>query len=65
MSLTASIASLLRADHGDPFALLGLHEEAGHFVVRIFQPGARAIVVKEIGGMREWPAERVDNADAR
>jgi 1,4-alpha-glucan branching enzyme len=62
MSLTASIASLLRADHGDPFALLGLHEDAGHLVVRIFQPGARAIVVKEIGGMREWPAERVDDA---
>jgi len=34
------IARLVAAKHPDPFALLGLHEAAGGFVIRAFVPGA-------------------------
>ena len=43
----AAILALLRADHADPFGLLGMHQAApgGPVVVRAFLPGARAVHV--------------------
>ena len=32
--------AIVSGSHGDPFAVLGLHEQAGRFVLRVFQPGA-------------------------
>ena len=40
-----SIAALMRGDHGDPFAVLGLHAEDGAWVMRAVLPGARAVDV--------------------
>ncbi|HWL52808.1 MAG TPA: 1,4-alpha-glucan branching protein GlgB [Chthoniobacteraceae bacterium] len=42
------LESLLAARHGDPFAVLGLHEAEGHFVVRVFRPDARHVVVEAL-----------------
>ena len=39
------IAAIVAARHGDPFAFLGMHEEAGGFVVRAMLPGASAVGV--------------------
>ncbi len=37
----AAVEALVRGDHGDPFALLGMHEApGGGLVVRTFQPRA-------------------------
>ena len=55
-----AIDAITRADHGDPFAVLGLHGSSGEFAVRAFRPDARAMEVREIGGKeRTWRAERV------
>jgi 1,4-alpha-glucan branching enzyme len=40
-----AIAALLRAEHGDPFSFLGLHEEQQGLIVRTFQPGAARVWV--------------------
>ncbi|MDQ4106603.1 MAG: 1,4-alpha-glucan branching enzyme, partial [Actinomycetota bacterium] len=44
--------TIVAGDHGDPFSVLGLHEEDGaELVVRTFQPGARSVrVVSADGG---------------
>ncbi|WP_373186897.1 1,4-alpha-glucan branching protein GlgB [Halopseudomonas sp.] len=39
----AAIEALERAEHGDPFALLGPHKEGGATVVRTYQPGALGV----------------------
>ena len=55
-----AIDSLLRADHGDPFAILGMHGSDGQFSVRVFRPDAAGVEVREIGGAaRTWRAERL------
>ncbi len=36
----AAIEALVRGDHGDPFALLGVHDAAEGVVIRTFQPHA-------------------------
>jgi 1,4-alpha-glucan branching enzyme len=55
-----AIASLLRADHGDPFSLLGIHGDDGELVLRVFRPDAASVEVHEIGGAaRSWRAEKV------
>ena len=56
MSLSADIASLLRADHGDPFAVLGRH--GGR--VRVLRPDAKAVEV--LCGAGTFPAKRLDDA---
>jgi 1,4-alpha-glucan branching enzyme len=54
------IASLLRADHGDPFAILGMHGSEGTLALRVFRPDVAGVEVREIGGKaRSWKAERV------
>jgi 1,4-alpha-glucan branching enzyme len=37
--------AVVRAEHGDPFGFLGLHEEDGQLVVRSMQPRATAVSV--------------------
>ena len=51
-----AVASLLHADHGDPFSLLGRHGDE----VRIFRPDARECTVLLAG--QEFPAKRIDTA---
>jgi 1,4-alpha-glucan branching enzyme len=48
----AEIESLVRADHGDPFAVLGQHQdpEDGAVSVRVLMPQARAVRVVEAAG---------------
>jgi 1,4-alpha-glucan branching enzyme len=40
-----AITALMQAEHGDPFAVLGIHAEAGATVVRALLPGATAVMV--------------------
>ncbi|UXY14866.1 1,4-alpha-glucan branching protein GlgB [Chitiniphilus purpureus] len=52
-SLSApEIDALMRANHADPFAVLGLHEAGGKLVLRTLQPGATAVTVVEAKGGR-------------
>ncbi|MDR1163965.1 MAG: 1,4-alpha-glucan branching protein GlgB [Candidatus Accumulibacter sp.] len=40
----ADIVALSRGEHGDPFAVLGVHADGeGRFLLRSFQPGAKAV----------------------
>ena len=45
--IPASIESLLRADHADPFSVLGMHQSVsdGPVTVQVLLPGARAVEV--------------------
>ena len=40
-----AVDALVRADHGDPFALLGMHESGAELVVRVFRPDAAGVEV--------------------
>jgi len=40
-----ALTALVEGRHGDPFAVLGPHHDAGRTVVRTFQPGARGVAV--------------------
>jgi 1,4-alpha-glucan branching enzyme len=56
-----AVAALVAAEHGDPFALLGLHEVApGLWEVRAFLPEARAAFVETDGA--SVPMERRHDA---
>src|SRR5512134_3833566 len=47
----AGLEALVRGDHGDPFGILGPHEEGGSLVVRTFQPqAARAWLIDASSG---------------
>ena len=41
--LRNALQALLRAEHADPFALLGPQQDAEGAVIRTFQPGARQV----------------------
>src|SRR5436190_12774723 len=43
--LEPSTRAILNATHGDPFAVLGPHVEAGRLVIRAFLPRASAVRV--------------------
>ena len=43
-----NLYSLLRADHGDPFAVLGMHQVADHLAIRVFRPDASEVVVQDV-----------------
>jgi len=54
---TEAIDALARADHGDPFAVLGMHGSDGALAIRVFRPDVAAVEVREIGGAaRSWRA---------
>jgi 1,4-alpha-glucan branching enzyme len=61
-SLESELATLLRAEHPDPFSLLGPHEVerggARRIVIRVLQPHAESVAV--VIGNEEIPAERVN-----
>src|SRR3954470_11987743 len=51
-----AIDAIVGAYHGDPFALLGMHEVGDQLVVRVFRPDARAVTVLDRNdGSREYP----------
>ncbi len=41
----ATVDALFRADHTDPYAILGLHDHDGRQIVRTLQPGAQHVAV--------------------
>jgi len=51
--LPADIQALMRAEHGDPFAVLGPHETADGLEVRALMPGARQVAV--VHSRTGWP----------
>ena len=53
-------AALIAADHGDPFAVLGLHEAGGRLVLRALVPGATTLwVIDRSSGVRVAELPRV------
>ena len=57
-SVDAEVQALIRAEHGDPFAFLGAHEQDGRVLVRTWQPGALEVELldtqgQSLGFMRE------------
>ncbi len=53
-----TIDAIRGAYHGDPFAVLGMHQAGEQFVVRVFRPDARAVAVQEVGGTA-YPAMQI------
>lgn len=58
MDEQAHIQALVRAEHGDPFAFLGVHEQEGRWWVRAWQPGALEVELlgsdgQSLGFLRE------------
>ena len=51
-----AVSAIGRADHGDPFSVLGRHADE----IRVFRPDAKACVV--VLGGREFPAKLLDQA---
>ena len=43
----AAMDAIAGAYHGDPFAILGMHQAGEDLVVRVFRPDARAVVVRD------------------
>ncbi|MEJ8857704.1 1,4-alpha-glucan branching protein GlgB [Variovorax robiniae] len=60
----SEIHALMRAEHGDPFAVLGPHETDEGLEVRVLLPGAQAVAVMHASS--GWPLatlERVPGSD--
>ena len=60
----SEIQALVRAEHGDPFAVLGPHETPAGLEVRVLLPGAQGVAVMHAGS--GWPLamlERVPGTD--
>jgi 1,4-alpha-glucan branching enzyme len=51
--------AILRADHGDPFAVLGMHSSGDGLVVRAFRPDAASLEVENLEDGSRYPAERI------
>ena len=52
--------AILGADHGDPFAVLGLHQAGENLAVRVFRPDARAVAVRSLDEAgRTYPALQI------
>ncbi len=43
-----ALDAIVGAYHGDPFAVLGMHDAGEHLSVRVFRPDARAVVVESL-----------------
>ncbi len=48
-ALPADLLAIIEACHHDPFAVLGLHADAGSSLLRVFIPGARRVSVDATG----------------
>jgi 1,4-alpha-glucan branching enzyme len=46
----AAIAAIAQGSHGDPFAVLGLHQVGKQWIARAFVPGAEKIIVQTLAG---------------
>jgi 1,4-alpha-glucan branching enzyme len=58
-----AVAALVAGRHGDPFALLGMHEVGDALVVRVFWPGAETVSVSEAKtGRKVAELEKLDDA---
>jgi 1,4-alpha-glucan branching enzyme len=54
---TPEIEAIVAGRHGDPFAVLGLHQQAGTWVARAFVPGAEEV---EVLDERDRPLARLE-----
>src|SRR6187397_2761888 len=55
-----ALHAILEARHGDPFAVLGMHQAGEQLVVRVFRPDARAVTVRSVDAPgKEWAARRL------
>ena len=55
-----SLYSLIYANHGDPFATLGMHQIGDRLSIRVFRPDAREVVVQDIANPKNrFAAQRM------
>ena len=54
-----AIDAIVGAYHGDPFAVLGMHQAGDFLTVRVFRPGARTVTVQESNAAGSYPAIQV------
>ena len=54
-----ALEALAHGRHGDPFAVLGPHEEEGQLAVRALIPGADSVVLIDAGGAELGPLHRI------
>ena len=50
MTIEEAYQAIVNGDHGEPFSVLGPHEDGNGLVIRTFQPGARSVEVISHGG---------------
>jgi 1,4-alpha-glucan branching enzyme len=56
----AAIDAIVGADHGDPFAILGMHQAGDLLVVRTFRPDVRAVTVVNVdAAATSYPAVKI------
>ncbi len=53
MVQTEEVQQLISGQHSNPFAILGLHEEAGQQVIRVFRPDAKSVYAVDKADGRE------------
>jgi 1,4-alpha-glucan branching enzyme len=67
MTAPAALQALQQGRHGDPFALLGLHERRGGWVLRVILPGAERVELLRDGDgvaqLLRWPDSDVFEAE--
>jgi len=55
-----ALDAILRADHGDPFSVLGMQTTGEQLVVRVFRPEVRAVTVRAADGSGpHFPARQI------
>lgn len=54
------IARVTKAEHRDPFSVLGMHTENGEIVIRAFYPNARKIHIINLDGNERYEMEKHD-----
>ncbi|MBB4063047.1 1,4-alpha-glucan branching protein GlgB [Gellertiella hungarica] len=60
--LATDIAAIVRGTHGNPFAVLGVHESPSGFEARCFIPGAERVEAQLLDGTAVGELDRVDDA---
>src|SRR4051812_29397297 len=55
-----TLHAILRAEHGDPFSVLGMHPAGEQLVVRVFRPDAEKVVIENLSTKALYPAARVN-----
>jgi len=61
-SINYRFEALLRGTEKNPHAVLGMHDENGRIVVRVFNPHSRSIAVKDIESSAIYQMEQIDSA---